>query len=76
LSSSCGFGSIDKSASRTTLSFCRFRISEASDGLEAVKKAAALQPDVILLDIGLPSLNGMEAAKRIALVAPQAKYSS
>jgi len=48
-------------------------ICEVSDGLEAVKKAAVLQPDVILLDIGLPRLNGMEAARRIALVAPQSK---
>ena len=40
-------------------------IGEASDGLEAVEKAQALKPDLILLDIGLPSLNGIEAASYI-----------
>ena len=37
----------------------------AHDGLEAVAKAAAFQPQVILLDVGLPKLNGYEAARRI-----------
>jgi DNA-binding NarL/FixJ family response regulator len=48
-------------------------IGEASDGLEAVHKAEELQPDVIVLDIGLPALNGIEAAKRIHSVVPDAK---
>ena len=48
-------------------------ICHALDGLEAVQKAEELQPDLILLDIGLPKLNGIEAAKRIRQVAPTAK---
>jgi DNA-binding NarL/FixJ family response regulator len=46
-------------------------ISEASDGLEAVQKAVELQPALIVLDIGLPSLNGLEAARRIRKLSPQ-----
>jgi len=45
-------------------------VGEASDGLEAVRKSAELQPDLILLDIGLPSLNGIEVARRISSIAP------
>ena len=40
-------------------------VAEVSDGLAAVEKAQELQPDLILLDIGLPKLNGIEAARRI-----------
>src|SRR5262252_10955781 len=40
-------------------------VHTAYDGLEAVGAAAAFQPDVALLDIGLPKLNGLEAARRI-----------
>jgi DNA-binding NarL/FixJ family response regulator len=46
-------------------------IAEVSDGLEAVRKAQELQPDLILLDIGLPGLNGIEAARRIRTLSPQ-----
>jgi DNA-binding NarL/FixJ family response regulator len=48
-------------------------ICEASDGSEAVQKAEELKPDLILLDIGLPKLNGIEAARRIRQLSPGSK---
>jgi DNA-binding NarL/FixJ family response regulator len=50
-----------------------FQICEVADGLEAVKKAEELQPELILLDIGLPSLNGIDAARRIRKLLPESK---
>jgi CheY-like chemotaxis protein len=46
-------------------------ICEVADGLEAVQKADELQPDLIVLDIRLPKLSGIDAAKRISKVVPQ-----
>ena len=48
-------------------------IGECSDGLEAVQKSEELQPDLVLLDIGLPNLNGVEAARQIRKVAPASR---
>jgi DNA-binding NarL/FixJ family response regulator len=48
-------------------------VAQVSDGLEAVQQAERLQPDIILLDIGLPTLNGIEAARRIREVSPTSK---
>jgi DNA-binding NarL/FixJ family response regulator len=48
-------------------------IGEVCDGLTSVEQAKALQPDLILLDIGLPTINGIEAAKRIREVSPLSK---
>jgi DNA-binding NarL/FixJ family response regulator len=48
-------------------------VKEVCDGAEAVQQAQELQPDLILLDIGLPTLNGIEAARRIRRVSPTSK---
>jgi DNA-binding NarL/FixJ family response regulator len=48
-------------------------IAEASDGSETVQKAEELKPDLIVLDIGLPTLNGIEAARRIRELSPTPK---
>ena len=48
-------------------------IGEASDGLEAVQKICELQPDLIILDIGLPGLNGIEVARRVREQNPKSK---
>jgi DNA-binding NarL/FixJ family response regulator len=48
-------------------------ISEASNGLEAVEKAATLIPDLVILDIGMPLLNGIEAARRIRQACPESR---
>ena len=51
-----------------------FRIvGVVSSGLQASEKAQELQPDLILLDIGLPGVNGIEAARRIKDVSPKSK---
>jgi len=48
-------------------------VAEVSDGLEAIQQAEELKPDLILLDIGLPTLNGIEAAREIRKLAPESK---
>jgi DNA-binding NarL/FixJ family response regulator len=48
-------------------------VHEASDGLEAVQMCQELQPDLVVLDVGLPRLCGLEVARRIRVVSPDSK---
>jgi len=48
-------------------------IGEACDGLEAVQRTKELNPDLVLLDIGMPALDGVEAARRIRQSSPKSK---
>jgi two-component system cell cycle response regulator DivK len=47
------------------LRYSGFDVIEASDGAEAVEKATALQPDVVIMDLSLPIVDGWEAARRL-----------
>ena len=47
------------------LKYCGFRVAEASDGAEAVDRAIALVPDVVVMDLSLPVLDGWEATRRL-----------
>jgi DNA-binding NarL/FixJ family response regulator len=48
-------------------------VSTAVDGAEAVQKAEELQPDLILMDLGLPGMNGIAATRQIGIVSPGSK---
>jgi DNA-binding NarL/FixJ family response regulator len=48
-------------------------IFEACDGLEAVQKTVELKPDIVLLDLSMPGLNGIEATRRIRQLSPDCK---
>lgn len=48
-------------------------VAEASDGLQAVHRVAELDPDLVVLDIGMPVLNGLDAAVQILRSSPRSK---
>jgi len=48
-------------------------VSEAGDGSEAIRKAQELKPDLVLLDVSLPVVNGIEAARQISEIIPNTK---
>ena len=48
-------------------------VAESADGLDGIKKARELSPDVILMDIGLPNIDGIEATQRIKDFNPDVK---
>ena len=48
-------------------------VGEGSDGVDAIEMSANLQPDIVLLDLGLPEVNGFEAAREIRKTSPGSK---
>ena len=49
------------------LSFSGYRVAEATNGIEAIEKTVELMPDIILMDLALPRMDGWEATRRLKL---------
>ena len=48
-------------------------VGEAGDGVEAIERFAELKPDVVILDISMPQMNGLETVKRLKILEPEVK---
>src|ERR1051326_6445418 len=55
---------------RQLLEAASFVVSDAEDGAEGIRKAEAEQPDLIILDLSMPVMNGLEAARKLKLLLP------
>lgn len=53
--------------------FPDYRLLEAKDGREAVNLAVVQRPDIVLMDIGLPEMNGIEATRQIKAASPEVR---
>jgi two-component system, cell cycle response regulator DivK len=47
------------------LQFSGFQVAEAANGIEAIQKTVELQPDIVLMDLALPQMDGWEATRRL-----------
>jgi DNA-binding NarL/FixJ family response regulator len=62
---------VERSIVQAIPGFCV--IGEARDGLEAIEQSSKLSPDIVLLDIGMPLLNGIDAAQQIRKDSPSSR---
>jgi CheY-like chemotaxis protein len=59
-----------RTAMRTYLELVGFKVFEATDGVEAVEQACSSSPDVIVLDLAMPRMNGFDAARKLHQIVP------
>ncbi|HWA03943.1 MAG TPA: response regulator [Rhizomicrobium sp.] len=63
-----------RGAMRINLTRCGFVVVEACDGEEAIDKAAEVRPDIVLLDLVMPNVDGIEALRTMRTRVPDAKF--
>lgn len=62
-----------RKAMRTYLETAGFRVSEAADGIAAVEQACSSNPDVVVLDLAMPKMNGFDAARMLHQTVPRTR---